>query len=133
MIDAHLATRSWMSQVNYCRVPHPFRALCEKGGIPPPSRAWDFPSLTTRLFHHIFLVQPSQTPNRNRVIIHRQYSIENCARLQRRTQNPPQIMSAGSLKIRATNTQISSRSGDPAPRQVHAKSQKHQLSPYSCS
>jgi hypothetical protein len=41
-------------------------------------------------FHHIFLVLQSQTPNPNRAIIHRQYSIENCARLQRRTHHPPQ-------------------------------------------
>src|ERR1700681_5112801 len=70
-----------------------------RGGIPRPSRAWDFPSLTTRLFHHIFLVPPSQTPNRNRAIIPRQCSIENCARLQRRTQNSPQTISGGSLII----------------------------------
>jgi hypothetical protein len=42
------------------------------------------------LFHHIFLVPPSQTPNRNRAIIPRQCNIENCTRLQRRTQHPPQ-------------------------------------------
>src|SRR6266446_7609901 len=61
-----------------------------RGGIPRPSRPWGFSSFTTRLFHHIFLVPPSQTPNCNRARIHRQSSIENCARLQRRTQNPPQ-------------------------------------------
>src|SRR6266403_1267474 len=62
------------------RVPHPFRALCEKGGIPRPSHAWDFPSLTTRLFHHIFLVRPSQTPNRN--------SRNNSPTVQHRKQRP---------------------------------------------
>src|ERR1700730_7693416 len=46
-------------------VPHPFRALCEKGGIRHPPRAWRFPSLTPCLFRHIFLVPPSQTQNRN--------------------------------------------------------------------
>jgi hypothetical protein len=33
-----------------------FRALCEKGGIPRPSRAWDFPSLTTRPFFITFFL-----------------------------------------------------------------------------
>jgi hypothetical protein len=41
-------------------------------------------------FHHTFLVPSSQTRNRNRAIIHRRYSIENRARLQRRTHPPPQ-------------------------------------------
>src|SRR6202051_4673417 len=96
-----------MKALSCCRVPILFahfakRACTERsrsGGIPRPSRARDFPSFTTRLFHHIFLVPPSQTPNRNRAIIHRQYSIENCARLQSRTQNPPQTIFGGSLTI----------------------------------
>ena len=49
-------------------------------------------------YHHIFLVPPSQTRNRNRAIIPRQCNIENCARLQRRTQHPPQNHRRRSLK-----------------------------------
>src|SRR6266446_9594924 len=51
-----------------------------RGGIPRPSRAWDFPSLTTRLFHHIFLVPQSQTPNCN--------SRNNSPTVQHRKQRP---------------------------------------------
>src|SRR6266849_284111 len=72
------------------RVPHPFRALCEKGGIPQPARAWDFPSVTTFLFHHIFLVRPSQTPNRNRARIPESAPSRTVPVLQRRTHHPPQ-------------------------------------------
>ena len=50
------------------------------------------------LFHHIFLVPPSQTPNRNRGIIPREWNIENCARLQRRAEHPPPRFFGGSLK-----------------------------------
>ena len=46
-----------------------------------------------------FLYPHHRHANRNRAIIHRQYSIENCARLQRRTKNPPQNISGGSLTI----------------------------------
>src|ERR1700694_5611180 len=67
----------------------------------PPGRAAQAIDLASRgntegaprfahFYHHIFLVPPSQTRNRNRAIIPRQCNIENCARLQRRTQNPPQ-------------------------------------------
>src|SRR5229473_7464844 len=69
--------------------------LFEKGLLtnrrhPDPIPPLLSPSHAPALFHHIFLVPPSQTPNRNRAIIPRQCSIENCARLQRRTQSPPQ-------------------------------------------
>src|SRR6266481_5960912 len=80
------------------------------------------------LFRHIFLVRPSQTPNRNTAIIPRQCSIENCARLQRRTDNPPPNHSRRLFD----NMKTSSKSGDPTPRKVHAKPQKPELSPYSC-
>src|SRR6266849_219092 len=54
--------------------------------VPPDTNQNSAPAF----FHHIFLVRPSQTPNRNPAIIPRQCSIENCARLQRRTHHPPQ-------------------------------------------
>src|ERR1700730_1172682 len=55
--------------------------------------------------------------------------IENCARLQRRTQNPPQ----NHFRRLFDNMKTSSKSGQSAPRKVHAKLQKTTLSPYSCS
>jgi hypothetical protein len=51
------------------RVAPSFSRTLRKGGIPRPRRAWALPNLTTCLFHHNFLVRPSQTPNRNRAII----------------------------------------------------------------
>src|ERR1700680_1048662 len=93
-----------------CRggVPILFRALCEKS-LPcfaeAPSEAeggaegvgfhgrrahWLFRASRPAFFHHIFLSPKTLTPNRHRAIIPRQCSIENCARLQRRTHHPPQ-------------------------------------------
>src|SRR6202035_5001364 len=80
-----------------------------------------FQASRPRLFHHTFLVPPSQTPNPNPAIIPRQCSIENCARLQRRTHHPPQNHPRRLFDKWTTNRRTSSKSGDPAPRQVHAK------------
>src|SRR5260370_10848599 len=63
------------------------------------------------LFHHIFLVRPSQTPNRNFCNNSRECSIENCARLQRRTHHPPQ----NHFRRLLDNMKTSSKSGNPAP------------------
>src|SRR6266849_8373611 len=92
--------------------------------VPPDTNQNSAPAF----FHHIFLVRPSQTPNLNPAIIPRQCSIENCARLQRRTHHPPQ----NHFRRLFDNMKTSSRSGQPAPRKVHAKLQKTPLSPYSC-
>src|SRR6202049_1063145 len=134
-----------------CRggVPILFRALCEKS-LPcfaeAPSEAeggaegvgfhgrrahWLFRASRPAFFHHIFLSPKTLTPNRHRAIIPRQCSIENCARLQRRTHHPPQnhfrrLFDKRTISGRQVDEKCS-RSGNLAPREVHAKSQKPKL------
>jgi len=67
-------------------------------------------------FHHFFLVPPSQTHNPNRAIIHRQCSIENCVRLQRRTHHPPQNIFGGSLKKGQQFTNKAAEAAIPHPK-----------------
>ena len=110
------------------RVPHTFAVFCECVGARRQSSG--------RCVHHKQVWRPSQTRNRDRAIIPRQCSIENCARLQRRTHHPPQnhfrrLFDKWTTSGRQVDEKCS-RSGNPAPRKVHAKPQKPQLSPYSC-
>src|SRR5260370_429285 len=56
----------------------------------------------------------------------RECTIENCARLQRRTHPPPK----NHFRRLFDNVKTSSISGDPAPRKVYAKPQNPPLSHY---
>src|ERR1039457_6389599 len=62
------------------------RALCEGWDSTLPRATAFLPNL----FHHIFLVRSSQTCTAIGAKIPRQCTIENCARLQRRTRFGPQ-------------------------------------------
>jgi hypothetical protein len=72
-------------------------------------------------FHHIFLVRSSLTCTTIAAKIPRQCTIENCARLQRRTRFRPQTFTCSLT----TNDNKWPRSAHP---QVHAKQQNSTLS-----
>src|ERR1700676_4934913 len=78
-----------------------FSRFSRRASDEPPTPVIPSPMLVANsrpcFFITFFLYRPHRHANRNRAIIHRQYSIENCARLQRWTQNPPQTISGGSL------------------------------------
>jgi hypothetical protein len=104
-----------------------FRALCEE---PALSGAEGVEFHTARnhcvppnFFHHIFLVRSSQTCTTIAAKIPRQCTIENCARLQRRTRFRPQTFHV------LFDNKCSDKWPRSAPPQVHAKQQNSTLSP----
>src|ERR1035438_5039601 len=95
------------------------RALCEGWDSTLPRATAFLPNL----FHHIFLVRSSQTCTAIGAKIPRQCTIENCARLQRRTHSSLRVPEESFSPL---FDNIWPRSAHP---QVHAKQQKSMLSP----
>src|SRR6266446_45415 len=82
----------------FCRSPERSRGGEPKGGpaeLPTPNIA--MPEADPASFITFFLYRPHRHRIAIRAIIHRQYSIENSARLQRRTHHPPVKPSSAAL------------------------------------
>src|SRR6266852_69277 len=79
-----------------------------------------------------FITFFSYRPHRHRIAIVQEFTDSTASKTVPVSRDGPKIRRKTIFGGFFDNMQTSSKSGNPAPRKVHAKPQNHQPSPYSC-